>query len=131
MKLTLLITMSALLLVACSRQSSETPPDRNAPISSGIPVTASVDYEALTDQGAYELACASCHAEGVDGAPITENREDWENRSALWEAVLLEHAKLGYFAMPPKGGHEELPDFVVERAAEYMLELTFPERQPD
>ena len=81
----------------------------------------------LLGQETYEHACASCHDEGTDGAPVTGNRDDWSDRSPLWSAVLLEHAKHGYLDMPAKGGHAGLTDRSVEAAGEYMLSVTFPE----
>ena len=85
----------------------------------------------LTGQQAYEQACASCHDEGVDGAPRTGDPEAWADRSMLWEAVLFEHAKKGYLEMPARGGSPELPDLSVSQALEYMLLETFPDKLPD
>ena len=79
----------------------------------------------------YERSCASCHAEGRDGAPRTGDQESWSNRSSLWSAVLLEHAKNGYLGMPARGGHPELTERAVEAAGEYMLGETFPELPVD
>lgn len=81
---------------------------------------------AMSGKQAYDTTCAACHETGVNGAPVTRNPADWENRSPLWQAVLMEHAKDGYFGMPPKGGNPDLTDMTVSAAAEYMLELTFP-----
>ena len=79
----------------------------------------------------YEWACAACHAEGKDGAPRIGVREDWDDRSPLWSAVLIEHAKQGWVDMPAKGGHNYLSDRAVAAAGEYMLGETFPERPRD
>ena len=86
---------------------------------------------ALSGQQAYEQACARCHDEGTDGAPRTGDSDAWAGRSMLWEAVLFEHAKKGYLEMPAKGGEETLDGRTVERAAEYMLSITFPEAPKD
>lgn len=80
---------------------------------------------------AYLEHCAGCHETGLLGAPREGEPQDWEDRSSLWQAVLLEHAKTGYFDMPARGGKTRLPDEVVEAAAEYMLEMTFPNRPVD
>ena len=80
---------------------------------------------------AYDQACASCHDEGLDGAPAIGDRETWSNRSPLRSAVLFEHSKTGYLKMPAKGDHEELTDQSVEAAGEYMLSVTFPEMPLD
>ena len=90
-------------------------------------VTVSPRSASLIGQQAYEEICAGCHEEGLDGAPRTGNREDWEGRSWLWEAVLFEHARCGYEDMPAKGGCTTLDDVTVTKAAEYMMALTYPE----
>jgi cytochrome c5 len=79
----------------------------------------------------YEMACASCHDGGKDGTPIKGDRDSWSDRSPLWSAVLIEHAKSGYLEMPTKGGQIQLSDRAVEAAGEYMLHETFPERPQD
>ena len=81
----------------------------------------------LVGKQAYEEICAGCHEEGLDGAPRTGDRDDWEGRSWLWEAVLFEHARCGYEDMPAKGGCTTLDDVTVTKAAEYMMALTYPE----
>ena len=85
----------------------------------------------LAGKDAYDEICAGCHDEGLDGAPKTGVREDWEGKSWLWEAVLFEHARDGYGKMPAKGGEMELDEATVTKAAEYMLNLTFPETPRD
>lgn len=80
-----------------------------------------------TGQQAYDKYCASCHEEGLDGAPRTGNRDDWDGRSWLWEAVLFEHVRTGFDGMPAKGGVATLDEATVTKAAEYMLELAYPE----
>ena len=82
----------------------------------------------LTGQQAYEEVCAGCHEEGLDGAPRTGDRDAWDRRSQLWEAVLFEHARSGYGNMPAKGGDATLDEVTVTKAAEYMMMLTYPER---
>lgn len=79
----------------------------------------------------YDEVCASCHEDGENGAPRTGVREDWEDRSQMWQAVLFNHAKAGYLDMPGKGGQPDLSDEAVEAAAEYMLGRTFPELPRD
>jgi cytochrome c5 len=82
-------------------------------------------------QLAYEKFCADCHDSGTNGAPVIGKPQDWDERSPLWQAVLFEHAKEGFMAMPAKGGTPELSDDVVAAAAEYILETTFQDRLPD
>ena len=86
-----------------------------------------------TDFGeqAYNEHCAGCHETGMLGAPVAGDPVDWGTRSQLWDAVLLDHAITGYLEMPAKGGRTDLPEDVVKAAAEYMLEITYPERLQD
>jgi len=79
----------------------------------------------------YHQACAACHQDGKDDAPIKGKPETWTNRSPLWSAVLLEHAKNGYLSMPAKGGQVDLSDKAVAAAGEYMLNETYPELPRD
>ena len=83
-------------------------------------------YQELSGKEAYDLVCASCHETGVNGAPRTGHKDDWLIRSWLSESVIYEHAKDGFLEMPAKGGESELDDVTIEKAAEYMLSITFP-----
>jgi cytochrome c5 len=85
----------------------------------------------VTPNIAYEHACADCHETGKNGAPLTGDPEAWAGRSALWEAVLFEHAQKGYFKMPPHGHDGRFTDDEVAAAAQYMLEITHPDRPRD
>ena len=85
----------------------------------------------INGESAYKEHCAGCHETGMMGAPREGEPQDWQERSSLWQAVLMEHAKTGYFEMPARGGKSELPDEIVNAAAEYMLETTFPNRPED
>ena len=111
----------ALAGAACSTEPADGPP---------APAVVDAGPESA-GQLAYEKFCASCHDEGVDGAPVRGRSEDWAGRSQLWQAVLFEHAQEGYLDMPAKGGTPELSDETVALAAEYILESTFSERPPD
>lgn len=108
------------ILSACEQSSTG---DVVATVDSDTASASSV----FSSQEAYDRVCASCHEEGANGAPRTGDREAWSDRSWLWEAVLLEHAKQGYVDMPAKGGDELLSDVTVEKAAEYMLSKTYPD----
>ena len=74
----------------------------------------------------YLANCARCHDTGVNGAPITGQTKDWADRSHLWEAVLFEHANQGFLNMPGKGGNQDLSEYDVDVAAEYMLNVSHP-----
>jgi cytochrome c5 len=110
----------ALALIACGHTDQSPPPQ---PQQS--------DNLWLTGKLAYENICADCHEEGVDDAPRTGDRDAWDGRSRLWAAVLTEHAKKGYGYMPARGGTDSLSDADINKAAEYMLTLTYPEAHRD
>lgn len=79
----------------------------------------------------YIALCARCHDSGTAGAPVTGNKEDWADRSGLWEAILFEHADKGYIDMPARGGSDYATAYDVQAAAEYMLTITHPELPRD
>lgn len=85
----------------------------------------------LSGREVYGEYCACCHDAGLHGAPVTGKPADWENRSQLWQAVLMEHAKAGYLDMPAGGGAQDLSDLAVSAAVEYMMYVTFPQQLRD
>ena len=90
------------------------------------PSSRQADGEAI-----YQFACAHCHDSGQGGAPVIGKEAGWTSRSNLWEAVLFEHARSGYLAMPAGGGDMRLTEYDIEVAGEYMLQATFPDRPED
>lgn len=129
------IAASAASLPARSAPVDETAAQESPPAACERPV----DYEIVAwrdrymqlGRDVYEWACAACHDEGKDGAPRIGQKESWTDRSPLWSAVLLEHARQGWLEMPAKGGHPYLSDRAVQAAGEYMLCETFPELPRD
>jgi len=117
MRRRIFLAAGALLLGACAKDAVDRPT---------FEVTATGYGEA-----AYQEHCAGCHETGMLGAPIAGDPEDWGSRSQLWDAVLLDHAITGYLEMPAKGGRGDLPDEVVKAAADYMLEITYPDLPKD
>ena len=113
----------AFVCVACQQADRETPAAASAG-EQGIAVH-------VTPSVAYEHACADCHETGKDGAPRTGDPASWADRSSLWEAVLFEHAEKGYFKMPAHGLDGRFSDEEVAAAAQYMLEITHPDRPRD
>ena len=114
------------LAVACTACQ---PADRNAPAEGSDDKSARPSH--VTPHIAYEHACAGCHETGKDDAPRTGDSTAWAGRSALWDAVLFEHAQKGYFKMPPHGHDGRFTDDEVAAAAQYMLEITHPDRPRD
>jgi len=118
MRLIALIVVAGIALHACAHDGGD--------VTKGMKAD-----DAINGEAAYVEHCAGCHETGMLGAPRESEPQDWEGRSNLWQAVLMDHARTGYFDMPPKGGKTHLPDEIVNAAAEYMLEKTFPNRPKD
>ena len=116
MRYNIFLLLAGFALVACAPSS---------------PKADEASVAAVDGEQAYNEHCAGCHETGMLGAPREGEPLDWEERSSLWQAVLMEHAKTGYFDMPARGGKSELPEEVVNAATEYMLETTFPNRLED
>lgn len=116
-----------LWLGACGTEHDHEAPDGNAAREQQPGAT---DPE-MSGLDAYNMVCGRCHETGVDGAPVTGNPAEWENRSHLWQAVLMEHANAGYLEMPAKGGDDALSNWTINAATQYMLEITFPNRPRD
>ena len=119
----LMMLSLAVLCTACK------PVDTDSPAATSAGKADVPDH--VTPAVAYEHACADCHETGKDNAPRTGDPEAWAGRSALWEAVLFEHAQKGYFDMPAHGRDGRFSDDEVAAAAQYMLEITHPDRPRD
>ena len=120
----MLMMLSLAVLCAACQQSDTGSPAAPAADEEAVPVH-------VTPAIAYEHACADCHETGKDNAPRTGDPEAWAGRSALWEAVLFEHAQKGDFNMPAHGLDGRFSDDEVAAAAQYMLEITHPDRPRD
>lgn len=120
MRQTVFLLAAGVVLASCAHNGDDVLPSSN-------------DHTAAASDGeaAYTEHCAGCHETGMLGAPREGVPDDWRERSNLWQGVLMEHAKTGYFEMPARGGKAQLPDEVVDAAAEYMLEMTFRDRPQD
>lgn len=101
------------------------------PTSGGDGAAVAAGESAVDGEAAYLEYCAGCHETGMFNAPIVGDPAYWEGRSTLWQAVLMKHAREGYYDMPPKGSRPEVPDETIDAAVEYMLSVTFPNRPPD
>lgn len=119
------------LLILFLGAASACSPGDKAKVPAGQMAPAAPAGALIPGQRAYERVCASCHDEGLDGAPAVGDQEAWAGRSSLWVAVLVDHAKEGYLEMPARGGDPALSDPEVAAAAEYMLALTHPDRAAD
>ena len=130
-RIVLLTLVSACLCVTgWAPKAAAADPDQPA-LAADHDITDWRDRYLALGEDVYDWACAACHDEGVGAAPKTGDPQSWVNRSPLWSAVLLEHARQGYMDMPSRGGHPYLSDRAVQAAGEYMLGKTFPDKPRD
>jgi cytochrome c5 len=71
-------------------------------------------------EAVYSSVCFACHATGAAGAPKVGDKSEWLPRIAQGDATLLQHALLGYKAMPPHGGCAACSDAEIKAAVGYM-----------
>jgi len=128
MRRSILLLVSALLLGGCAHDSADGLSNGAATVEESV---SGGNVSARNGEEAYNEHCAGCHETGMMGAPISGDAADWGERSQLWNAVLLDHAITGYLEMPARGGSMDLPDEVVQAAAEYMLRMSFPDMPID
>ncbi len=84
-----------------------------------------------TGKQLFEQTCSACHGPGIAGAPKAGDKAAWAPHLAKGLATLYAHALHGFHGstgvMPAKGGRQNLPDVVVERAVNYMVSLVDPQ----
>jgi cytochrome c len=78
----------------------------------------------LVGKATYTQACASCHDNGLAGAPVTGNKQQWLSRIAGGTELLYRHAIEGFNAMPAKGGQTAIKDENIRNAVDYMVLLS-------
>jgi cytochrome c5 len=80
----------------------------------------------------YTRACAECHAEGKDGAPVLEfgfnkKNRNWTRRTFPAQEVLDQHKQKGYVQIPAPPGKPALTDKDVIDATHYIMVMLRPE----
>jgi mono/diheme cytochrome c family protein len=78
------------------------------------------DYVLADGQQVFNEVCASCHAQGLAGAPRFGNRVDWAPRIKEGKVDLIAEAYMGVRLMPPKGGKPDLSIEEFSSAVVYM-----------
>lgn len=69
----------------------------------------------------YAAVCVRCHGTGEYGSPKLSDRAAWQPRFHAGVDHLLDQAKDGLGAMPPRGGKDDLSDAELRAAIVYML----------
>lgn len=107
-------------------------PDQSKPIKSEEKMNIPADELLVTDENVtntigktiYAQACANCHENGIAGAPVTGNAQQWQARIAGGNELLYRHAIEGFNAMPAKGGQTTIKDENIRNAVDYMVLLS-------
>src|SRR5262245_6497663 len=81
----------------------------------------STEMRERTGKEVVDKGCASCHANGVNGAPKIGDREAWIPRMSKGLNTLVRSAVHGHGAMPARGGMADLSDREIESAIVHMF----------
>ena len=88
-------------------------------------VDASAAYNATAGKSVSDTNCATCHKDGIMGAPKIGDKVTWAPRIAQGEAMLVSKSIKGFQGkkgmMPAKGGNPKLTDAQVGNAVAYMV----------
>lgn len=116
-----LASFSSSMGAGSSSQSSEAIAERIQPVAGFklVDAAAAAD-ETLTGEEIYKATCATCHADGVAGAPKLGDEGDWAPLIDTGLDAMVKVAIEGKGAMPPRGGNSSLDDDDITRAVIYM-----------
>ena len=90
-------------------------------LGSGAPMNAArVAIPARSGQDVVMWRCASCHRDGVAGAPRIADARAWEPRLKRGMEALVHSAVRGHEAMPARGGMADLTDREMYDATAYL-----------
>ena len=77
---------------------------------------------------AYVTSCATCHDEGLGGAPVPGDKADWERRTGKGMAKVYENAINGFEGamgiMPARGSRPDLSDEEIKEAVDWMVQAS-------
>ena len=93
------IFLLLLSLAACGSVGQQSANPGTA--SAGLPFANDIADESV--MGKWARSCALCHVTGVAGAPIVGDSQQWQQRLAQGEEVILRHTLEGFNSMPPLG----------------------------
>jgi cytochrome c5 len=91
-------------------------------VATSLPLLSAGDRKGPRDgKQVYSDVCASCHAQGRDGAPRVGDAKAWARLSERGLSSLGDSAIAGVRKMPPHGGKLETTDLEIKRAITYMV----------
>tara|TARA_Y100000590_G_scaffold13842_2_gene16674 strand:- start:3242 stop:3733 length:492 start_codon:yes stop_codon:yes gene_type:complete len=85
-------------------------------------IQVAVSNEIKSGEQVYNAVCLACHSSGAAGAPVTGNKDQWNERIAEGVDHLYEQAINGIGVMPARGGDPSLTDDEVKAAVDYMID---------
>ena len=91
-------------------------------VAASLPLLSAGDRKGPRDgKQVYDETCATCHAQGREGAPRVGDAKAWSKLSDRGLTSLTESALAGVRKMPPHGGKLDTSDLEIKRAIAYMV----------
>lgn len=142
LRLAIPLIVTLVLFCGCSQEETSQPPAKTtaAPTAQQAPPQDRSDESIApvqTNDAALKLimgkkyylrSCASCHDQGLLGAPILGDQAAWEARTAKGMAVLVKNATRGIGQMPARGGDPNVRREAIALAVEYLVEKSLPQQ---
>ena len=128
--LVLLTACSLTFLPACnnSEESNLDISSKNLESKSAVfdPMSLTLDSSHLIKgREIWIETCSVCHLEGLGGAPLSGDSQEWPKRLDKAIKPLYSHAIEGFYGdygeMPARGGNDSLKDSEVKSAVDFVL----------
>jgi len=71
----------------------------------------------------FQTYCANCHAGGWQGAPVANDKSEWQPRLEKGMEAIFKNAKQGLNGMPPMGTCMDCSDTELRASIKEMLPL--------
>jgi len=142
LRLSIALIVTLILLCGCSKEETSQPTTKAAATPPAQPASApdranEIIAPVQTDDAALKLtmgekyylrSCASCHDNGLLGAPRLGDQAAWQIRIAKGMNVLVKNAIRGIGQMPARGGDPSVRREAVTLAVEYLVEKSLPQK---
>lgn len=107
------LSFTVCLACACSPTQVQPTPEQISTAESARPADPELSK-------IYQRSCVSCHTAPASTAPLVGLADAWEPRLKQGMPTLVQHAKNGYKAMPPKGLCSDCSDLDLQKLIEFM-----------
>ena len=105
--------LTLLFMCACSPTPEPPTPEQVSAAESARPTDPELSK-------IYQRSCISCHTVPASTAPLVGFEAAWKPRLQQGMPTLVQHAKNGYKAMPPKGLCSDCSDLDLQKLIEFM-----------